>query len=208
MLLSTAIPIVIAAIVIVIISSGIPSKPIIPKIKKAAIKFGTTPIRDSLKFLNKIINMAKIPTITKPNVSICDLKRLCSKLLNKIKTPASLNSSLLSYDMLNTDEFVLASKVIRFTNSNFNIYEFDGDTSGILNALTLSWPTLFNLDITYLSIRLTALIIISATIYFTYKIINYHLEKTISLLLIAPLILFFYPNEQCCIFNKLIENDD
>ena len=102
-----------------------------------------------------------------------------------------LNSSLLSYDMLNTDEFVLASKVIRFTNSNFNIYEFDGDTSGILNALTLSWPTLFNLDITYLSIRLTALIIISATIYFTYKIINYHLEKTISLLLIAPLILFF-----------------
>ena len=33
MLLSTAIPIVIAAIVIVIISRGIPSKPIIPKIK-------------------------------------------------------------------------------------------------------------------------------------------------------------------------------
>ena len=60
----------IAAIVIVIISRGIPSRPIIPKIKKAAIKLGTTPIRDSLKFLNKIINIAKIPTITKPNVSI------------------------------------------------------------------------------------------------------------------------------------------
>ena len=39
MLLSTAIPIVIAAIVIVIISSGIPSRPIIPKIKKAAAFF-------------------------------------------------------------------------------------------------------------------------------------------------------------------------
>ena len=50
MLLSTAIPIVIAAIVIVIISKGIPIKPITPKIKKAAIKFGTTPIRDNLYF--------------------------------------------------------------------------------------------------------------------------------------------------------------
>ena len=52
MLLSTAIPIVIAAIVIVIISKGIPSKPIIPRIKKAAIKFGTTPIEARIIFLN------------------------------------------------------------------------------------------------------------------------------------------------------------
>ena len=35
-----------AAIVIVIISNGIPNKPIKPKIKKAAIKFGTTPIKE------------------------------------------------------------------------------------------------------------------------------------------------------------------
>ena len=47
MLLSTAIPIVMAAIVIVIISRGISNKPIIPKIRKAAIKFGTTPIKDN-----------------------------------------------------------------------------------------------------------------------------------------------------------------
>ena len=46
MLLSTAIPIVIAAIVIVIISKGISSKPIIPRIKKAAKKFGTIPIKE------------------------------------------------------------------------------------------------------------------------------------------------------------------
>ena len=52
MLLSTAIPIVIAAIVIVIISRGIPSKPIIPNIKNAAIKLGTTPI-------NEIFNIFK-----------------------------------------------------------------------------------------------------------------------------------------------------
>ena len=70
MLLSTAIPIVIAAMVIVIISSGMPSKPIIPNIKKAAIKFGTTPIKDNVKFLNNIKNITKIPTITKPSVKI------------------------------------------------------------------------------------------------------------------------------------------
>ena len=70
MLLSTAIPMVIAAIVIVIMSKGIPSSPIIPKIKKAAIKFGTTPINDNLMFLNKTKNITKIPAITNPNVSI------------------------------------------------------------------------------------------------------------------------------------------
>ena len=70
MLLSTAIPIVIAAIVIVIISKGIPSMPIIPKIKNAAIKFGTTPIKDNLIFLNRTINIAKIPIITSPKVRI------------------------------------------------------------------------------------------------------------------------------------------
>ena len=67
---------VIAAIVIVIMSKGIPKRPIIPKIKKAAIKFGTTPMKESLIFLKSTMNIAKIPTITNPNVSICDLKRL------------------------------------------------------------------------------------------------------------------------------------
>ena len=54
-------------------TSGIP---IIPKIKNAAIKFGTTPIKDNLIFLNKITNIEKIPTITKPKVKICDLNKL------------------------------------------------------------------------------------------------------------------------------------
>ena len=70
MLLSTAIPIVIAAIVIVIMSNGIPRRPIIPNIKKAAIKFGTTPIKDRVKFLNKTRNINEIPSITIPNVNI------------------------------------------------------------------------------------------------------------------------------------------
>ena len=80
MLLSTAIPMVIAAIVIVIISNGIPNKPIMPKIKKAAIKLGTTPIKERVKFLKSIKNIKVIPAITTPRVNICDLKRLCKRL--------------------------------------------------------------------------------------------------------------------------------
>ena len=59
-------PIVIAAIVIVIISKGMFIKPIIPRINNAAIKFGTIPIRDKVKFLNKtknIINMRRNPLL-------------------------------------------------------------------------------------------------------------------------------------------------
>ena len=48
-----------AAIVIVIISRGIFKRPIIPKIKNAAKKFGTTPINDNLIFLNKIQNISE-----------------------------------------------------------------------------------------------------------------------------------------------------
>ena len=94
MLLSTAIPIVIAAIVIGIISRGIPNKPILPRIKNAAIKFGTTPIKDKVTFLNKIKNIRVIPAITTPRVNICDLNKLCKRLLKRISTPANLNSSL------------------------------------------------------------------------------------------------------------------
>ena len=47
-----------------------PSKPIIPRIKKAAIKLGTIPIKERIIFLNKIKNIKKIPRITIPNVSI------------------------------------------------------------------------------------------------------------------------------------------
>ena len=63
------------------------------------------------------------------------------------------NSSLVGYELLNTDEFVIAAKASRLLNE-YSFYEFDGDTSGILNALFLLWPGLFSLEISYLSIRI------------------------------------------------------
>ena len=97
---------VIAAMVIVIISSGIPNKPIIPNIKNAAIKFGTTPINDNVRFLNNTKNIINIPAITKPNVKIWDLNKLCSKLLNRIRTPANLYSSFLKPSLFSKSLFI------------------------------------------------------------------------------------------------------
>ena len=51
------------------------------------------------------------------------------------------NSSLLGYEFLNTDEFVIGAKTLRLVKNNFNFYEFDGDTSGILNSIFLTWPS-------------------------------------------------------------------
>ena len=94
----------------VIMSNGIPRSPIIPKIKKAAIKLGTTPIKDNFIFLNKTINIEKIPIITNPKVKIWDLNKLCSKLLNRIKTPASLNSFSFNPILFLRSKFILFIK--------------------------------------------------------------------------------------------------
>ena len=102
-----------------------------------------------------------------------------------------INSSLLGYEFLNTDEFVIGAKALRFIKKDFNIYEFDGDTSGLLNALFLTWPKFLNLDITYLSLRLSAVIILSGILYNTFKIISYNLNNKNSYILFLPLVLFF-----------------
>ena len=88
------------------------------------------------------------------------------------------NSSLLGYEFLNTDEFVIGAKALRLINNNFNFYEFDGDTSGVLNALFLVWPSLLGFDITYLSIRISAIFLISISIYIIFKTLSlFPLEK-------------------------------
>ena len=91
-------------------SKGIPSKPIIPNIKNAAIKFGTTPIKDNTVFLKRIKNIKKMPSITIPSVSICDLNKLCNRLLKRINTPANLYSSSLKPSFVLSSRFTLSIK--------------------------------------------------------------------------------------------------
>ena len=101
-----------------------------------------------------------------------------------------MNSSIFGYEFLNTDEFVIGAKAMRLIDG-LSPTKFDGATSGILNAFFLSWPRLFNLDISYISIRISAILAISLMIYFTYKIVSRNLDKAMSILVLTPLILFF-----------------
>ena len=70
--MSTAIPIVIAAIVIVIISRGIFKYPIIPNMNEEAKIFGIIAIMLNFTDLNNIKNIIKIKIITNPNDFICE----------------------------------------------------------------------------------------------------------------------------------------
>ena len=92
---------------------------------------------------------------------------------------------------MNPDESQMMSNALRLINNNFNIYEFDGTTSGILNSLVLTWPSLLNYDVTFLSTRLSAIILVSLILYLTYKIIRHEIDLTKSIFLISPLVLFF-----------------
>ena len=101
------------------------------------------------------------------------------------------NSSLLGYEFLNTDEFVIGAKALRLINNNFNFYEFDGDTSGVLNALFLVWPSLLGFDITYLSIRISAIFAISISIYIIFKTLSLFVSEKEKYLIFLPILIFF-----------------
>ena len=87
MVLSTAMPIVIAAIVIVIISRGIFNIPIKPSINVQAKILGIIPIKLRYSDLNKIINITNIANKTIPNDLICELNNDCNILLYKTNNP-------------------------------------------------------------------------------------------------------------------------
>ena len=78
MVLSTPIPTEIAAMVIVIISSGIFSQPMMPRTKPAAMIFGTIQIAAIFSDRNKVMNMSMMANNTTPRVNIWDWNRLCN----------------------------------------------------------------------------------------------------------------------------------
>ena len=71
------------------------------------MKFGTTPISDKDKFLNKIKNITSIPIITKPKVRIWEVNKLCKRLLKSTRTPAILNSSFLKFNLFSKSYWIL-----------------------------------------------------------------------------------------------------
>ena len=101
------------------------------------------------------------------------------------------NSYLLGFELLNIDESQMMANAIRLQLNNYNIFQFDGTSSGFLNSLILTWPNLLNLDVTFLSTRITAIILISVIFYIAYLYLRLDLKKTSSILLVLPGVLVF-----------------
>ena len=101
------------------------------------------------------------------------------------------NNFLFGFEILNIDESQMIANAIRFEKNKYNIFEFDGTSSGFLNSLVLNWPNLFGLDITFLSTRITAITIISLIFFFCYLFFRIEINKTLSFLLTLPGIILF-----------------
>ncbi len=101
------------------------------------------------------------------------------------------NSFLLGFEVLNPDEVQMMANALGLVSRDFQIYEFDGNTSGVLNSLILAWPYFFKIDITFFSTRLTAISLIALSLYLAFKTINIHLKTKTSLIITLPTILFF-----------------
>ena len=104
---------------------------------------------------------------------------------------ARANSFLLSYEILNIDESQMMANAVRFDLNKYNIFDFDGTSSGFLNSLVLNWPNIFGLDVTFLSTRLTAIFILSIIFYLIFLYFKNELGKFLSILVIAPGLIFF-----------------
>ena len=104
---------------------------------------------------------------------------------------ARANSYLLSYEILNIDESQMMANAVRFDLNKYNIFDFDGTSSGFLNSLVLNWPNIFGLDVTFLSTRLTAIFILSIIFYLIFLYFKNELGKFLSILVIAPGLIFF-----------------
>ena len=101
------------------------------------------------------------------------------------------SSFLLSYEILNVDESQMMANAIRFHLNGYNIFDFDGTSSGFLNSLVLNWPNIIGLDVTFLSTRLTAVVILSFIFYLIFLYFKIELGKFLSLLLITPGVILF-----------------
>lgn len=102
------------------------------------------------------------------------------------------NSSILGNEVLNIDESQMIANAIKLSLNKFNILEFDGTSSGFLNSLILTWPDFFGLDITNLTTRLTAIIILALIFFIIFLYFKKDLSNnTVPALIVLPGLMFF-----------------
>ena len=94
MVSSTAIPILMAAMVMVIMSKGMFIHPITPKTAPAEKRLGKSAIKATFIERKSKRNITSNASATKPKVLIWDAKRLCSILLYNTMVPDSFTLSV------------------------------------------------------------------------------------------------------------------
>ena len=102
-----------------------------------------------------------------------------------------IGTSLFYPGNLNPDEMQMGANALRIFNYGINLNSIDGTSSGILNSLVLCWPLIFDLNITYVSIRLSALVLIALVTFFTFKILKELSNYYLAIIFILPLVLFY-----------------
>ncbi len=101
------------------------------------------------------------------------------------------NFYLLGFQILNPDEAQMISNAIGITKKGINFLEFDGTTSGLLNSIILTWPELFNLDITFLTTRITQVFLVSLIIFLLFRILYLQKNKISQIfILLGPITIF------------------
>ena len=92
---------------------------------------------------------------------------------------------------LNPDEAQMAANAMRIREFGIGWGAVDGTTSGPLNSLVLAWPYLFGGDVTFSTTRLTALVLLGATVIFVYCSIASIRGRLVATLLSLSLAAFY-----------------
>lgn len=103
-----------------------------------------------------------------------------------------LGRFLIMYDLpLNPDEALFTANALRSTYFGWNWNALDSGSSGPLNSVILAWPSLFGLDITLATTRITSLLLSASTAFFLYLSLKLVFSRIIAFSF-STIFLFFY----------------
>lgn len=92
---------------------------------------------------------------------------------------------------LSADEAQAGANALRILLYGYSWDAVDGHTAGPLNSILLAWPALLGKTVTLSSIRLTALLLVSGFLSFTYLAIKQVSNAYVALCLTMPLAIFY-----------------
>lgn len=118
--------------------------------------------------------------------------------------------SLLFNLPMNPDEAERITNAVRILHYGYTWNSVDGYSSGPLNSIILLWPKIFNIDVTYFTVRVTSIYLFSSIIFIIFNIFRNAVNTLFALIIISPLLSFYaftksgeflhYSSEQLSVF--------